>query len=55
MPKVNGSSIAVPARPPMPGTMPSTSPIMQPAIRYISRCGSISVMKALPAAAAHEG
>src|SRR3954470_5441911 len=31
--KVNGSSIAVPARPPMPGTMPSTSPMMQPAPR----------------------
>ena len=47
--KVNGSSIAVPARPPMPGTIPSTSPMMQPAPRYIRRIGSIRMTKALPA------
>ena len=50
--KVNGSSIAVPVRPPMPGMMPSTRPMMQPSPRNISRWGSISVTKALPAEAA---
>ena len=52
MAKVNGSSMAVPASPPMPGTMPSTRPMMQPSPRNIRRCGSIRVTKALPAAAA---
>src|SRR5687768_15626060 len=48
---VNGSNIAVPARPPMPGTMPSTRPIMQPSPRYMSRSGSSSMNRAFEAAA----
>src|SRR5215470_9060701 len=50
--KVNGSSIAVPARPPIPGTIPSTRPMTHPAARYIRRTGSIKITKALPAAVA---
>ena len=50
--KVNGSSIAVPASPPMPGTMPSTRPIMQPAPGTSGACGSIRIKNALPAAVA---
>src|SRR5947207_1467648 len=49
---VNGNSIAVPVRPPIPGMMPSTSPMMQPSARNIRRWGSMSVRKALPAEAA---
>jgi hypothetical protein len=49
---VNGSSMAMPAMPPMPGTMPSTRPIRHPATSSISRCGSIRTTNALPAAEA---
>ena len=47
---VNGSSMAVPARPPMPGRMPSTRPSTQPIDRNISRYGSIMIRSASPAA-----
>jgi hypothetical protein len=50
--KVNGSSIAVPVSPPMPGMMPSTRPMMQPSPRNIRRWGSIKVRNAWPAEAA---
>jgi hypothetical protein len=52
MAKVKGSSMAVPASPPIPGRMPSTSPIRQPSARNIRRWGSISRKNALPAASA---
>src|SRR5687767_7056831 len=36
----------------MPGTMPSTRPMMQPSARNPSRCGSINRTKAFPAESA---
>ena len=51
--KVNGSSIAVPVRPPMPGMMPSTRPMMQPSPN-IGRA-TISSWEGLARGGRHEG